>query len=40
MTHGLLQQYAEVLPLYGGGVLELVDHHMLKLCADLLEDEG
>ena len=40
MAHRLLQQYAEVLPLYGGGVLELVNHDVLQLRADLLEDEG
>ena len=40
MTHGFVEQHAEILPLHGGGVLELVDHHMLQLGADLLEDEG
>ena len=39
MAHGFVEQHAEVLPLHGGGVLKLVDHHMLQLCADLLEDE-
>ena len=39
MAHRLLQQHAEVLPLNGGGVLELVDHDVLQLGAHLLEDE-
>ena len=40
MAHRLVEQHAEVLPLNGGGILELVDHHVLQLGADLLEDEG
>ena len=39
MAHGLVEEHTEVLPLYGGGVLELIDHHMLQLGPDLLEDE-
>ena len=40
MAHGLLQQHTEVLPLDGRGILKLIDHHVLQLGADLLEDEG
>ena len=39
MAHALLQQHLEVLPLHGGGVLELVYHDVLQLRAYLLEDE-
>ena len=39
MAHALLQQYLEVLPLHGGGVLELVYHHVLQLRAYLLKDK-
>ena len=39
MTHRLVEEHTEVLPLYGGGVLELVDHHMFQLGTDLLKDE-
>ena len=40
MAHGLGQQNAEVLPLHGAGILELVDHDVLELGTDLLEDKG
>ena len=40
VAHRLLQQHLEVLPLHGAGVLKLVDHDMLQLRANLLEDEG
>ena len=40
MAHGLVEQHLEVLPLHGAGVLELVDHDVLQLSANLLEDEG
>ena len=39
MTHCLVEEHTEVLPLYGGGVLELIDHHMFQLGTDLLKDE-
>ena len=39
MTHTLLQQYLEVLPLDGRRVLELVDHDVLQARTDFLEDE-
>ena len=39
MAHRLLKQDTEVLPLDGGCVLELVNHDVLQLCADLLEDK-
>ena len=39
MTHRLVQENLEVLPLYGGGILKLVDHHLFKLGPDLLEDK-
>ena len=38
-AHGLAKQHLEILPLHRTGVLELVDHHMVELCANLLEDE-
>ena len=40
MAHSLGEQHAEVLPLYGGGVLKFVNHDVLELGANLLEDEG
>ena len=40
VAHGLLQQHLEILPLDGGGVLELVNHDVLQLGADLFKDEG
>ena len=40
MAHGLGEEHAEILPLDGRGVLELVDHDVFELGADLLEDEG
>ena len=39
MAHGFEQQHAEILPLDGRRVLELVYHNMVKLCTDLLEDK-
>ena len=39
MAHALLQQHLEVLPLYGGGVLELINHHMFQLRTNLLKDK-
>ena len=39
MAHRLVEEHAEVLPLYGGGVLKLINHHMLQLGTDLLENE-
>ena len=39
MAHCLGKQHLEVLPLYGRGVLKLVDHYVLQLGANLLEDE-
>ncbi len=38
VTHTLLQQYLEILPL--DGILKLVNHDVLQLAAYLLEDEG
>ena len=40
VTHRLVEQHAEVLPLHRTGVLELVDHHVLQLGTDLLKDKG
>ena len=40
MTHGLVQQYLEVLPLNGARILKLVYHHVFQLGAYLLEDKG
>ena len=39
VAHGLGEQYVEVTPLDGRGVLKLVNHHVLYLGANLLEDE-
>ena len=39
MTHGFRKQHLEVLPLDGRGVLKLVDHHMLELGTNLLENK-
>ena len=39
MTHSLVEQHAEVLPLNGTGVLKLINHHMLQLGTNLLKDE-
>ena len=39
MTHALLQQDLEVLPLDSAGVLELVNHDVLQLGANLLKDK-
>ena len=39
MTHGFIEQYFEVLPLYGAGVLKLVYHDMLQLRTYLLKDK-
>ena len=39
VAHALFEQHLEVLPLHGARVLELVNHDMLQLRADLLEDK-
>ena len=39
VAHGFLQEYAEVLPLDGGCVLELVYHNVFQLGTYLLEDK-
>ena len=39
VAHALLEQHLEVLPLHGARVLELVDHHVLQVRTNLLEDE-
>ena len=39
MAHAFLQQHLEILPLYGAGVLKLVDHDVVELRTDFLEDE-
>ena len=39
MTHTFLQQHLEVLPLYGTGVLEFINHDVFQLGAYLLEDK-
>ena len=40
VTHRLVEEYAEVLPLHRTGVLELIDHHVFQLGTDLLKDKG
>ena len=40
MAHGLGEEHTEILPLYGAGILKLIDHDMFELGADLLEDKG
>ena len=39
VTHAFLQENLEVLPLNGRRVLELINHHVLQLSANLLKDE-
>ena len=39
MAHAFLQQYLEILPLDGTGILELVYHDMLQLGANLFKNE-
>ena len=39
-THGLREQYFEVLPLDGRSILKFVNHHMVQLGTYLLEDKG
>ena len=39
VTHALLQQDFEVLPLDSAGVLELVNHDVFQLGANLLKDK-
>ena len=38
-THGFFEQYFKVLPLYSTGILELVNHYMVELSANLFKDE-
>ena len=40
VAHGLGEEHTEILPLYGAGILKLIDHDMFELGADLLEDKG
>ena len=40
VTHRLVEEHTEVLPLHRTGILELIDHHVLQLGTDLLKDKG
>ena len=40
MAHRFLQQYLEVLPLHGRGILKLVNHDMFQVGANLLKHKG
>ena len=39
MTHTFVHQDSEVLPLYGTGVLKLVNHNIVELGTNLLKDK-
>ena len=38
-THGFFEQYFKVLPLYGTGILKLINHYMVELSSNLFKDE-
>ena len=38
-THGFFEQHFKVLPLDGASILELVNHYMVELSANLFKDE-